>query len=66
MQYIMSFIWGILLISMLSYVVGSILGITGFDFVTTLVVAVIFTVLVWVVAAIIPSESPKELKADQQ
>ncbi|MBB5149224.1 MULTISPECIES: DUF2929 family protein [Ureibacillus] len=66
MQYIMSFIWGILLISMLSYVVGSILGITVFDFVTTLVVAVIFTVLVWVVAAIIPSESPKELKADQQ
>ncbi|MED3661821.1 DUF2929 family protein [Ureibacillus sp. FSL K6-8385] len=65
MQYIISFILGILLISMLSYVVGSILGVP-FDFTTTAFIAVIFLILVWIVAAIIPSESPKELKSDQK
>lgn len=65
MQYIMSFVWAIMLISMLAYVVGSILGVTTFDFVMVSVIAVIFTILVWIVSAIIPSESPKETKADQ-
>ncbi|MFC5543204.1 MAG: DUF2929 family protein [Bacilli bacterium] len=65
MQYIMSFVWGIMLISMLSYVVGSILGVTTFDIVTTAVIAVIFIILVWIIAAIIPGESPKELKSDE-
>ena len=61
----MSFIWAIMLVSMLSYVVGSILGVPNFDFVTTIVIGIIFTILVWIVSAVIPSESPKELKSDQ-
>lgn len=65
MQYIVSFIWAMMLVSMLSYVVGSIAGVPNFDFVTTAVIGVIFTILVWLVAAVIPSESPKELKSDQ-
>jgi len=65
MQYIMSFIWAIMLISMLAYVVGSILGVTTFDFVMVSIIAVIFTILLWIVAAIIPSESPRETQADQ-
>jgi len=46
-------------------VVGSILGVTTFDIVTTAVIAVIFIILVWIIAAIIPGESPKELKSDE-
>lgn len=65
MQYIMSFIWSIMLISMLSYVVGSINGVPQFDVPATMTTAVIFTIFIWIVSAIIPSESPKELKADE-
>lgn len=56
MRYIMGLIFSVLLVSMLNYVVSAILG-AEFDFMTGVYVSVIFAVLVFIVAAIIPNES---------
>ncbi|MER1998289.1 MAG: YjzD family protein [Lysinibacillus sp.] len=55
MQYIMTFFWSALLISMLNYVVSSVLGVQ-FDFVNGLIISVVFSVLVLIVAMIIPND----------
>ncbi len=59
MQYIMTFIWSFLLVTMLNYVVSSVLA-TTFDFVTGAIISVIFAVLVLIVGAIIPNEPTPE------
>lgn len=56
MRYIMGLILSVLLVSMLNYVVSSILGVS-FDFNTGLYISIIFAVLVFMVGAIIPNES---------
>ncbi|MFF5996756.1 MULTISPECIES: YjzD family protein [unclassified Lysinibacillus] len=53
MQYIMTFVWSFLLISMLNYVVSSVLNVP-FDFMTGVIVSVAFAVIVFIVAAILP------------
>ncbi|WP_332650350.1 YjzD family protein [Lysinibacillus sp. 54212] len=53
MQYIMTFFWSFLLISMLNYVVSSVMNV-DFNFVTGVIVSVAFSVFVLVIAAIIP------------
>lgn len=55
MQYIMTFFWSALLVSMLNYVVSSVLGVP-FDFMNGLIVSVVFAVLVLIVSAIIPND----------
>lgn len=55
MQYIVTFFWSFLLVSMLNYVVSSVMGV-NFDFMTGAIVSVVFSVLVFVVAAIIPND----------
>ena len=55
MQYIIAFVWSFLLISMLNYVVSSVLNVP-FDFMTGVIVSVAFAVVVFIIAAIIPSE----------
>ncbi|MER1984514.1 MAG: YjzD family protein [Solibacillus sp.] len=60
MQYIVTFVWSFLLVSMLNYVVSSVMGVP-FDFVAGAIISVAFSILVFVVAAIIPSESTPEV-----
>ena len=55
MQYIITFVWSFLLISMLNYVVSSVLNVP-FDFMTGVIVSVAFAVLVFIIAAIIPND----------
>ncbi|KOS60672.1 YjzD family protein [Lysinibacillus agricola] len=59
MQYIVTFIWSFLLVSMLNYVVSSVLG-APFDFQIGVVMSVVFTILVFIIGAIIPNESTPE------
>lgn len=55
MQYIVTFVWSFLLVSMLNYVVSSVLG-AHFNFQTGVIVSVVFSVLIFVIGAIIPNE----------
>ena len=55
MQYIITFVWSFLLITMLNYVVSSVLNVP-FDFMTGVIVSVAFAVLVLIITAIIPNE----------
>lgn len=55
MQYIMTFFWSLLLISMLNYVVSSVMNVP-FDFMTGVIVSVAFSVIVLIIAAVIPND----------
>jgi hypothetical protein len=55
MSYFWTLFWTFLLVQMLNYVVTSMTGAT-FDFVTGSILAVIVTVLLFVVSAIIPND----------
>ena len=59
MQYIITFVWSFLLITMLNYVVSSVLNVP-FDFMTGVIVAVAFAVLVLIITAIIPNEPAEQ------
>lgn len=59
MQYIVTFVWSFLLVSMLNYVVSSVMGVP-FDFVAGAIISVAFSILVFVVAAIIPNDPMPE------
>ncbi|EON73457.1 YjzD family protein [Lysinibacillus sphaericus] len=59
MQYIVTFVWSFLLVSMLNYVVSSVLGVP-FDFQTGAIISVVFSVLIFVIGAIIPNEPTPE------
>ena len=48
MQYIVTFIWSFLLVSMLNYVVSSVLGVP-FDFKTGAIVSVVFSILIFII-----------------
>lgn len=55
MQYIMTFVWSFLLVSMVNYVVSSVLG-AHFDFMNGVYISLVFSVLVFFIGAIIPNE----------
>lgn len=59
MRYFMTLVWSFLLVTMLNYVVSSVLGV-HFDFATGAIISVIFTILVLVISAIIPNEPTPE------
>lgn len=59
MQYIVTFFWSFLLVAMLNYVVSSVLGVP-FEFMTGVIISVVFSVLVLIIAAIIPNEPVAE------
>lgn len=63
MKYIMTLIWSFLLISMLTYVVSSVLG-AEYSFSTGAIISVIFTVLVWIITSVIPNESTPDTQAE--
>ena len=55
MQYIMTFFWSFLLVTMLNYVVSSVMG-ADFNFVAGAAISVVFSILVIIISAIIPNE----------
>ncbi|KYG91228.1 YjzD family protein [Metasolibacillus sp. FSL H7-0170] len=55
MQYIMTFIWSFLLVSMLTYVVSSILGVDP-NFGLAAILSVAVSILVFIISAIIPND----------
>ncbi|WP_335870002.1 YjzD family protein [Bacillus sp. 2205SS5-2] len=55
MRYFWTFFWTFLLVEMLSYVVSSMNG-ASFDFETGAILAVIATLLIFVVSAVIPND----------
>jgi len=59
MQYIVTFIWSFLLVSMLNYVVSAVIGVP-FDFQTGAIISVVFSVLIFVIGAVIPNEPTPE------
>ncbi|MGM9950674.1 MAG: DUF2929 family protein [Lysinibacillus sp.] len=50
----MTFVWSLLLISMLNYVVSSVMNVP-FEFMTGVIVSVAFSVIVLIIAAVIPN-----------
>lgn len=60
MHYIMTFVWSFLLVSMLNYVAGSIVG-TSFDFMAGVTVSIVLAIIVLIITAIIPDESPADV-----
>lgn len=62
MQYIMTFIWSFLLVTMLNYVVSSINDVP-FEFGLGVIVSVVLSVLVFIVSAVLPSESTPDYEA---
>lgn len=64
MQYIITFFWSFLLVSMLNYVVSSVLSV-DFNFMNGVIVSLVFSVLVIIIAAIIPNESTPDMEAEQ-
>ncbi|MBM7664902.1 putative PurR-regulated permease PerM [Solibacillus kalamii] len=65
MQYIITFFWSFLLVSMLNYVVSSVLSV-DFNFMNGVIVSLVFSVLVIIIAAIIPNESTPEAEAEAE
>ncbi|WP_233192577.1 DUF2929 family protein [Sporosarcina sp. P2] len=56
----MTFVWSFLLVAMLNYVAGSIGG-NAFDFMAGVTVSIVLAVLVLIITAIIPNESPADV-----
>ena len=55
MQYIITFFWSFLLVTMLNYVVSSVMGV-DFNFVAGAIISVVFSVLIFIIAAVIPND----------
>lgn len=59
MQYIGTFVWSFLLISLLNYVVSAVQNV-HFDFMLGVYISLVVSVLIFVVSAIIPDEPAPE------
>ena len=55
----MTFLWSFLLVTLLNYVVSSVLGVP-FDFVAGAIVSVAFGIVVLIIASILPNEPVAE------
>ena len=64
MQYIITFFWSFLLVTMLNYVVSSVNDV-NFNFMNGLIISLVFSVLVIIIAAVIPNESTPDAEAEQ-
>ena len=63
MKYIITFFWSFLLVTMLNYVVSSVLDV-DFNFMNGLYVSLAVSVLVFLIAAVIPNESTPDAEAE--
>ncbi|MEK3644332.1 YjzD family protein [Aeribacillus sp. FSL M8-0235] len=59
MRYFATFFWTFLLVNMASYVVSSMTG-SAFHFSTAIIISVVFTVLLFIIAELIPAEPSEE------
>lgn len=59
MQYIGTFFWSFLLISLVNYVVSAVQNVP-FDFMVGVYISIVFSILIFVVVAVIPSEPTPE------
>lgn len=64
MKYIFLFIWSIILVSVLNYVVSAINNANP-DWTQGLILSLVFAVLLIIVDAVIPSESPKAIGREE-
>ncbi|WP_243385736.1 YjzD family protein [Bacillus kexueae] len=55
MKYVMTLFWAFLLVNMASYVVSSMIGAT-YEFGTSSVLAVVATVLIFIIGELLPNE----------
>ena len=63
MKYIITFFWSFLLVTMLNYVVSSVLGV-DFNFMNGVYASLAVSVLVFLIAAVIPNESTPDAEAE--
>ena len=63
MKYIITFFWSFLLVTMLNYVVSSVLGV-DFNFMNGVYVSLAVSVLVIIIGAVIPNESTPDADAE--
>ncbi|AQU80037.1 YjzD family protein [Planococcus faecalis] len=59
MQYIGTFFWSFLLISLVNYVVSAVQNVP-FDFMVGVYISIVFSILIFVMVAVIPSELTPE------
>ncbi|MBP3038836.1 YjzD family protein [Bacillaceae bacterium Marseille-Q3522] len=57
MRFIMTFIWTFILMQMLAYVAGQMLG-TGYDFSVAAIISVIATPVLYLISAVTPKDAP--------
>lgn len=55
MRYFWALFWGFLLVQMLTYVVGSMIG-TTYDFKTGTILTVVLVVMVYIIGSVIPND----------
>ena len=55
MQYIVTLLWSVILVSMLNYVVSSVLNV-DFIFMNGLIMSIPVAIIIFIIAAIIPNE----------
>lgn len=55
MQYIVTLLWSVILVSMLNYVVSSVLNVE-FIFMNGLIMSIPVAIIIFIIAAIIPNE----------
>jgi len=58
MRYIITLFWSVLLMSMLTYVVGSMVS-AAFNLQTALILGIVSTILIYIIPAILPEGSEK-------
>lgn len=58
MRYVMTFFWGIILIQMINYILGSMTSVTNLTFDTALIVGVVFSILIIILGTLFKGESP--------
>ncbi|WP_028393152.1 YjzD family protein [Bacillus cihuensis] len=56
MRYFMTFFWAFILMHMLTYVAGSMIGV-AYNFTTASILGVVSTILILIVPAILPNDS---------
>ncbi|WP_243291326.1 YjzD family protein [Bacillus sp. FJAT-47783] len=59
MKYVMTLFWAFLLVNMASYVVSSMIGAT-YEFGTSTLLAVVATVLIFIIGESLPSEASEQ------
>lgn len=60
MRYVMTFFWGIILVQMINYILGSMTNVTNLALDKALIVGIIFSVLVLILGTFFKDEQPQQ------